>query len=445
MPLLLVKNARREIDMMDKKVLIVAVGCLLWLAAASGVALGQAAPAKGAEPEAKIPDDPKVIRDMAPTALAEKNYKLAVALYSKLVERYPKNLDYRYSYGLSLMGADNKNDAEKVFNEVLNMDPDNLNAFFQLARLNALRGGKKNMQKARDYLKQAARQGYAAISAIYNFRELKPFEAEVKFMLELLEVAKFDYQPMGQDPFHNPLPRKQEKGKKPPVVKASYRDRIWTEELQKQYLQDVDILMKEMEEALTVNDRARVNDLFPKIQELLGHGKKVTVRLLQQRLERLKDKLKEKETIIKAIQLKAFFKEGETILAKMENKLKEADFEAVFSGNKRLEQHAKDMIETDKEFTDAANSLKTKGSKLVAQARKLKRAHDVARGLSITGILGGKGIAPKAIINDNIYNVGEYLLDAEGNLLKELKVVGIEKNAVRLKYIDVEFDVKMKR
>ena len=165
--------------MMDKKVLIVAVGCLLWLAAASGVALGQAEPAKGAEPEAKIPDDPKVIRDMAPTALAEKNYKLAAALYKKLVERYPKNLDYRYSYGLSLMGTDNKSDAEKIFNEVLNMDPDNLNAFFQLARLNALRGGKKNMQKARDYLKQAARQGYAAISAIYNYRELKPFEAEI--------------------------------------------------------------------------------------------------------------------------------------------------------------------------------------------------------------------------------------------------------------------------
>jgi tetratricopeptide (TPR) repeat protein len=65
---------------------------------------------------------------MAAGSYAAGNYADAAAIYRKLVEEYPGDLDYQTGYAWALQRIGKREDARKLFQAVLAVSPDNLNA-----------------------------------------------------------------------------------------------------------------------------------------------------------------------------------------------------------------------------------------------------------------------------------------------------------------------------
>jgi tetratricopeptide (TPR) repeat protein len=78
-----------------------------------------------------LADDPKnaVVRArMAAGYYGAGNYADAAGIYRKLIEEYPGDLDYQTAYAWALRRLGKREEARKLFQAVLAVSPDNLNA-----------------------------------------------------------------------------------------------------------------------------------------------------------------------------------------------------------------------------------------------------------------------------------------------------------------------------
>jgi len=78
-----------------------------------------------------LAEDPKhatVRARLASSHYATGNYPDAAAIYRKLVEAYPAELDYQTGFGWALLRMGKREEAQKVFRGVLAVSPDNPNA-----------------------------------------------------------------------------------------------------------------------------------------------------------------------------------------------------------------------------------------------------------------------------------------------------------------------------
>jgi tetratricopeptide (TPR) repeat protein len=72
--------------------------------------------------------NPVVRARMAAGHYSAGNYTDAAAIYRKLVEEYPGELDYQTGYAWALQRVGKREEAQKLFQAVLAVSPDNLNA-----------------------------------------------------------------------------------------------------------------------------------------------------------------------------------------------------------------------------------------------------------------------------------------------------------------------------
>src|SRR5690606_18104451 len=112
--------------------------------------------------------------------------------------------------------------------------------------------------------------------------------------------------------------------------------------------------------------------------------------------------------LVKGLILRAFHAQGDRILRDMEGALRGDDYPQVYDHWRVLNQHAKRMLDFERDFAKPANELLERGQALVARADLLEKISRFQ--FDISGIVAGGGVA-KAIINDRVLSENDVVFD----------------------------------
>lgn len=78
------------------------------------------------------PDDPKILLYLSNAYIGANRTKEAMAEFKAGVESQPENKNYRYNYGVLLLGESNFEEAEKQFKKAIEIDPEYSSALYNL-------------------------------------------------------------------------------------------------------------------------------------------------------------------------------------------------------------------------------------------------------------------------------------------------------------------------
>ena len=121
----------------------------------------------------------------------------------------------------------------------------------------------------------------------------------------------------------------------------------------------------------------------------------------------------------------------------MQAAVNEGDYMATFERWNELKRHAQRMIQTEPDFTKAANDLVARGTEYNKRAEVLRTIDGFS--FSISGIVAGAGIA-KAIVNSRVLTENDVVYGTDGMPIPDLSVVTIKRRRIRFRYQDMEFE-----
>lgn len=83
--------------------------------------------------KAKYPNDPEILLYLSNSYIAAGKTDIALSAFKEGVEKEPSNKLYRYNYGVLLLGVDDFEGAAAQFQKALEIDPEYINADYNLA------------------------------------------------------------------------------------------------------------------------------------------------------------------------------------------------------------------------------------------------------------------------------------------------------------------------
>lgn len=127
------------------------------------------------------PTDPELLVILSNSYIASNKLDVAMSTFEEGVKNDPNNKAYRYNYGVVLLGANNFQGAEEQFKKALEIDPEYLNAEYNLA-VTYVKWGAVLQKKAEDEGKESpeAKEKYAsALPFLEAYLKAKPDDAAV--------------------------------------------------------------------------------------------------------------------------------------------------------------------------------------------------------------------------------------------------------------------------
>lgn len=389
--------------------------------------------------------------DQANRFLKLKRYGEAAPLFKTLRDKYTDSMEYQTNYALCLYETGKYPEAQDIYEKVLQVEPDNIQGLLSIARINCKNARVERdpakqqelMDRAKEQLRRAAKNGANCLRAIKTYPEFKKqgdadklaFENDVALAIALIKEPMHPVTFVVKDPFHNPLPR-QGTGPGPVVEGPEVKDR-WSVEKQREMVKRADDLMAQVETLLKNNDYEGVAKVWLQIEDILKDEPKIKGLDLIQQLNDIKNRMKEKQQVVKSLLLKAYFAQGERMIGQMQIDFDQQQYPKVFTGWEDLVAHAKRMTSTDPSFGNAAEDLKRRGQEWYDKAKILEEIDKLS--FNITGIVAGASVA-KAIINNRVLSENDLVYDPRGNPITDLRVAAIKKRRVRFLYKGLEFE-----
>jgi urease gamma subunit len=393
---------------------------------------------------AESADADRALIDEATRLLKLKRYAEAAPKFDMLRKKYDP-LEYQVSYALCLYETGKNEEAREIYEKVLQLDPDNILALLSIARINtkfaqaeADRAKKDELvDRAREALKRAARNGANCLRAIRTYPEFERFRTEVTLEIALIKEPQHLIAGIGKDPFHNPLPRVGEpSAARQPGLDDKGGER-WSVEKQREQVKRCRDLIAQIDGLLKKNDFEGIARVWLQIEDIIRDEKKIQSLDVIAELNALKNVVEGKKAIVKSLLLKAYFAQGERLVAQMETDFEQQAYNKVFEGWESLNAHTKRMVQTDAGFATAADDLKKRGQEWYDKAKILEEIGKIK--FDITGIVAGASVA-KAIVNNRVLSENDLVYDQRGNPIADLRVAAIKKRRVRFLYKGLEFE-----
>ncbi len=116
------------------------------------------------------------------------------ALYERILEKYPKNIRARYEYGKLLIKQRKTDDAQELFEKIIDDDPFYQHALFQLVKIYSIKRERNKVKLAKQSLDTINRMGKAKRNFYRSYLRHHPDTAETHFEMGLiyLEIGRGD-------------------------------------------------------------------------------------------------------------------------------------------------------------------------------------------------------------------------------------------------------------
>lgn len=393
---------------------------------------------------AEATDQDRALVDQAARYLKLKRYAEAAPLFEKLRMKYD-TIEYQVKYALCLYELNKLDDAKAIYEKVLQEDPQNVLGLLSIARINTKFASQERepakvnelLERAREALRAAARNGANCLRAIKTYPEFERFRNDVQLQISLIKEPQQIIQPPARDPFRNPLPRVADPTKGPAVDDPREVATRLSPEEQKKLVERAEALLEQVEKMITEENFDGLARVWLEIEDIIRQEQKIKSLDILARLGELKRKFKDKQALAKSLLLKGYYAQGERMIGDMQVKFDQQAYGQVFEMWATLQGHTKRMRETDEQFGKAAEDLEKRGQEWYAKAKILEEIDKIK--FDITGIVAGASVA-KAIINNRILSENDIVYDQRGNPITELRVQTIKKRRVRFHYKGLEFE-----
>ncbi|MFC1706377.1 tetratricopeptide repeat protein [Planctomycetota bacterium] len=418
------------------------LACITLVLFVSAAAFGQ----EEGEEGAPLGGNQNKDQDMAEQLLRLKRWPAAALLYEQLYKQDEQNMVFALNLARCYYETGKLKESSEIFKGVLENDPNNLVALIQTARALssfAAREGDQNaklrlLNDARQSLVRAARYGANCLHDINTYAELRDqFSSDVDLQLKLIKAPQSP-RPLkrARDPFKNPLPKKHETKTVDESSHLPPEQRI-TPEQQKALIQRLRGLIREIDQLIDGKDFDGIARVWLEVEDILRKHQSVTVLELQAELQGLQQAADDKKQVVKSLLLRAFYAQGEGLVMDMQASVDDGDYLRTFNLFSQLNQHARRMIETEVDFTKAANDLLARGQEYNSRAKILEEIANFD--FTISGIVSGAGVA-KAIVNNRVLTEDDVVYGPDGVPNPSLRVVTIKRRRVRFRYLDTEFE-----
>lgn len=311
---------------------------------------------------------PEELWDRFSKAKERKQYKESLRYIGELIERFPKNADYLYASADTLLLLRKFADAEAQFDQVLDADPDYLEAYMGKSTIYAKQ--KKEKPAKREML-SAAQKGYP-VREMQKVQELRLLlKNDVRFFLELVERDVPNVDPRGRDPFQNPLqrkegplPKKQEQAPKP-IVEVVRGD---PEQIQRDKSHRMKDLLLLIQQHLSAGEEEAAREAYEEFKSLYHDVEvgKITKDKYREDMRKTWELAQERiYPTLRRIELKRFQQEAEAGIANLQKAYQDRDVEAARQYNGEvLEILDPKLSSDDPEFVDLAKGFFDKAAEI---------------------------------------------------------------------------------
>lgn len=372
-------------------------------------------------------------------AITKKEWERARRLFeTELRKRYPKRAalavnQLRYAKACSRLGKGDKEKARSILERLLEQAPKHLEALLLLAGLEAERG---ELGASKDLLLRVAETGYNPLSEIYDKESpLSKTTADSLFVLELLKAQRsFEIPESGMSTVF--WIEGAEKAAVPEKKEAQEARKV------SQRVRELEALLDLLEKALEAREEESSGKLFEQFARRLQGSRPLLSDIV---IIRFENRLKRYQGLYLTLRFQIRRSKGIGLLRSMESALGAKKFDEVVKLFGSMAILVRDLRAVENEsFQRLAEVLSKKALTFKVKAEKKKRIAELS--LIVTGIILDQGRLDsggrknhRAIINDKIYKAGDEVTDKRGEPVRGLRVVDIEKGAVRFRFHQEDF------
>jgi hypothetical protein len=223
-----------------------------------------------AQPEEPLPkayDNVEMLKIDYRNAKTRGDAQDAIRILREIVRLLPRDSDWRFRLSEEMLQAGQIEGARDCFLDVIQLEPDYLEAGIGVARTFALQGRDED---AKVELLRWARKGYP-VASMMKRQEFREYMLDYGLVLKLLEADKPTAEAV-RDPFENPLRRKSVEpgepdgpGKKKEPVKGKL-----TLEKQRDMVREAADLAVALQEALVREDTDKAIEFYKRLEEIFA-------------------------------------------------------------------------------------------------------------------------------------------------------------------------------
>lgn len=367
------------------------------------------------------------------TAAIEKNrVEEAVKQINELIAVKPYDAGYHFALGLCYRRLGRFKDALKKYQDVLDLGgPKGLVALLRAEAYARDGDGERALQ----YLKEAGAGGRNIIQDVGLLPALAAYRQDTEFVRLALQLEKFTLsRSRGYDPFTNPFPKSDRRGKPGAETTVSPLDTQLSAEDQEKLLLEARKTYERVKFYIKLEDESKAMKAYASLRELVAKKDLIVIPKIANDFRILMAQLEGLEVEIEGIRLKYYYAQGQEKLRQMRELFADGEFRRLEAVHAEVVRMVQEMQQVNKNYKAVADQILDASNRWNTRAQVRKEFE--ARKPAIQGIV----IAPEgklALLNNRLVKQGERF--------DEMRVIAVESNKVTFRFKGEDIPVLFRR
>ncbi len=291
-------------------------------------------------------------------------------------------------------------------------------------------------EKAFQYLREAGAGGRNIIQDVGLLPALAPYRQDTEFVRLALQLEKFSLpRSRGHDPFTNPFPKSDRRGKPGAEAAGAELDTHLSAEDQEKLLLEARKTYERVKFYIKLEDEANAMKAYASLRELVAKKDLIVIPKIANDFRVLIAQLDGLEIEIEGIRLKYYYAQAKEKLQRMRELFQDGEYRRLESVHAEIVRMVQEMQQVNKNYKAVADQILDVANRWNARAQVRKEFE--SRKPAIQGIV----IAPEgkmALLNNRLVKQGD-------RFEEDMRVISVESNKVTFRYKGEDIPVLFRR